>query len=141
MPSESPRAERTAQPKATRAPGRRALRHRLRDRRTRIFARLGGKPSGWSRRTQLLLATLAAAIVLGATIAAVQLSRPADVATVPLSQAVSEIHSGKIAAAQVDDQTARVVLTRTPEAGGTKIASRFPSPTPTPSPRTSSRPV
>jgi cell division protease FtsH len=126
MPSESPRAERSAQPKATRAPGRRAFKRRQLARRRRIFARLGRKPSGWSRRTQLLLAALAAVTVLGATIATVQLSRPADVASVPLSQAVSEIQSGKIAAAQVDDQAARVVLTRTEAAGGSKIASRYP---------------
>jgi cell division protease FtsH len=70
---------------------------------------------------------LAAASLAGSALLVTGLSSEPDVDPVPLSQAVSEIRAGHIAEAQVDDQTARVVLTRTKAAGGGQVAARFPS--------------
>lgn len=69
---------------------------------------------------------LLAAVLAGAALIGWGSSSGPDATTVPLSQAVSEIKSGDIAAAKVDDTTARVVLTRTQDAGGSRIQARFP---------------
>jgi cell division protease FtsH len=122
MPTESPRAERSsgvtrpATARSTRGSGR-----------ARKAARRAG---GWFGRLpqarRWAVVVLAAAVLAGAVMIAVGTTGGPEIATVPLSQAVSEIKAGDVAAAQVDDSTARVILTRTTAAGGAQVAARFP---------------
>ncbi|WP_082537953.1 ATP-dependent metallopeptidase FtsH/Yme1/Tma family protein [Angustibacter sp. Root456] len=121
-PNESPRAQRSSGP--TRPVPARSSRAVALARRSvrRAHGWFERQPRGRRWATVVLLA----AVLAGAALIGWGSSSGPDATTVPLSQAVSEIKSGDIAAAKVDDTTARVVLTRTQDAGGSRIQARFP---------------
>lgn len=80
------------------------------------------QPKGRSRRVWILVAVVVSAVVVG--VGAVLFINSGKPETVPLSQAVTLIQSGKVTAAEISDSSNSVTLT---ESDGTQVVATYPA--------------